>query len=364
MYEARAVIGSVREIPETMKDRTINPVTPATVDTVPFLQSESDFHATVTKALCWLYLVCIVAVWGLVRFEIDTWWPATLLGYGPRYLLGAPLILLFPLSLWKFRKGIVPLSAAGLLIAWPIMGLQLPLRGAPPESSKVLKIISANMGGGCSTDRLMSIIEQEAPDVVLLQEYSARRNHKIFSDLGWSIDFRGGLFCASRFPIVKVETVLLDPKASWEIRVARFEIAGPDGEIQLFNIHLETVREGLQEVIDDKLDGLPVLEENSRSRLRESQAVSQWVRSFAGPKVILGDFNMPADSAIYRECWSLFDNAFSARGFGYGFTKFTRYFGIRIDHVLSDRSWETLACRVGPDLGGDHRPVLAELIRR
>jgi endonuclease/exonuclease/phosphatase (EEP) superfamily protein YafD len=300
----------------------------------------------------------------LVWYQIDKWWPATLVGYSPRFLLAAPLILLFPMCLWKFRKGAVLLIAAGIMIAWPIMGLQVPLRGASPERSEGLKIISANMGGGCSTERLLALIERESPDLVVLQEYSARRNHKIFSDRGWHIESRGGLFCASRFPIVEAETIRLNPKASWEIRVARFEIAGPDGAIQLFDIHLPTVREGLQEVIDDKFDGLPELEENSRSRMRESQAVSQWVRSFAGPKVILGDFNMPADSAIYQECWSQFDNAFAARGFGYGFTKFTRYHGIRIDHILTDRSWEIIVCRVGTDIGGDHRPVLAELIQR
>ena len=43
------------------------------------------------------------------------------------------------------------------------------------------------------------------------------------------------------------------------------------------------------------------------------------------PFLIAGDFNMPADSTIYRRCWSTFTNVFSGAGFGFGHTKFTQW---------------------------------------
>jgi vancomycin resistance protein VanJ len=321
--------------------------------------------ARVTRCACWLYLFLILGTCALVQFQIDNWWPATLVGYGPRYVFAAPLGLLVPLSLWKFRGGFWLLVAAGILVAWPIMGFQAAFGPTDRrDSAEEFRFLSANMGGGATTEALLDLIDRELPDVIALQEYSPRRDHKVFVDRGWFTESRGGLFCASRFPIRQVETVRLNPEASWEVRIARFEIEASGGPIGVFLVHLPTVRDGLQAVIGEKWKGIPKLRHNSQSRMVESQAVSQWVRSFAGPKVILGDFNLPAESAIYRECWSSFENAFGRRGTGFGFTKFTNYHGVRIDHILSDRSWATLDCRIGPDLGGDHRPVLADLARR
>jgi endonuclease/exonuclease/phosphatase (EEP) superfamily protein YafD len=34
---------------------------------------------------------------------------------------------------------------------------------------------------------------------------------------------------------------------------------------------------------------------------------------------------------------------------------------VRIDHVLAGPGWEVLRAFVGPGLGGDHRPVVADL---
>jgi endonuclease/exonuclease/phosphatase (EEP) superfamily protein YafD len=77
--------------------------------------------------------------------------------------------------------------------------------------------------------------------------------------------------------------------------------------------------------------------------------------------VIAGDFNMPTDSDIYQLYWSSYTNAFSAAGLGFGYTKFTRWHGIRIDHILAGPGWRCRRSWVGPDVGSDHRPVLAEL---
>ena len=55
--------------------------------------------------------------------------------------------------------------------------------------------------------------------------------------------------------------------------------------------------------------------------------------------LVLGDFNMPPDSAIYRRCWSDFSNAFDSAGFGFGSTHFTHRTAVRIDHVLAGPGW-------------------------
>ena len=80
-----------------------------------------------------------------------------------------------------------------------------------------------------------------------------------------------------------------------------------------------------------------------------------------GPTVIVGDFNLTDDSAIYRRYWSRYRDAFATAGLGWGYTKFTRRIGVRIDHVLAGPGWQFRNCWVGPDVGSDHRPVLADV---
>ena len=77
--------------------------------------------------------------------------------------------------------------------------------------------------------------------------------------------------------------------------------------------------------------------------------------------LLAGDFNMPVESAIYGQCWSRFSNAFDAVGLGLGHTKFTRWRGVRIDHILAGPGWRFRRCWVGPDVHSDHHPVIAEV---
>jgi len=105
----------------------------------------------------------------------------------------------------------------------------------------------------------------------------------------------------------------------------------------------------------------PEMNAGTESRRIESELASQLAGEAQFPVIIAGDFNMPVDSTIYRRFWSGWQNAFSTAGFGYGYTKFTDRWGVRIDHVLASRGWQIRTAGVGPDLGGDHRPVLVEL---
>jgi endonuclease/exonuclease/phosphatase (EEP) superfamily protein YafD len=107
--------------------------------------------------------------------------------------------------------------------------------------------------------------------------------------------------------------------------------------------------------------GVPELKANIRQREFESSIGRDWTTRATGPLVITGDFNMPIESAIYRRYWSSFTNAFSEAGLGFGDSKETSWHGIRIDHVLLGSDWQCLGAFVGPHLGGDHRPMVADL---
>jgi endonuclease/exonuclease/phosphatase (EEP) superfamily protein YafD len=68
---------------------------------------------------------------------------------------------------------------------------------------------------------------------------------------------------------------------------------------------------------------------------------------------------------LFRTVWGGYRNAFSETGFGYGWTQRVSVrglpIGIRIDHVLTRNGLKPLLCEVGPDMGSDHLPLIADV---
>jgi endonuclease/exonuclease/phosphatase (EEP) superfamily protein YafD len=93
-----------------------------------------------------------------------------------------------------------------------------------------------------------------------------------------------------------------------------------------------------------------------------SRVLSLLSRSSDLPMVVGGDFNMPSDDSTMAALRNYFRFAFEEAGWGYGYTRPAEYPWVRIDHLLSSPEWSVTRCRVGPDLGSDHLPVIAEFV--
>lgn len=105
------------------------------------------------------------------------------------------------------------------------------------------------------------------------------------------------------------------------------------------------------------------------SLLRDKQirlAAGKAQRAPAGAVVLLGDLNTTPWSPIFAEALEVGRLRDSALGFPLSATWFSRnpLFGLPIDHVLLGRGMEAVGRRVGPDLGSDHLPLIAELRHR
>ena len=129
----------------------------------------------------------------------------------------------------------------------------------------------------------------------------------------------------------------------------------------MFVLHLETPRHGVQHLLTDPIDAPRLIDANNLLRETESRAVRRWVDSTSGARMVLGDFNLPIESAIWQRHWSSLDDAFSSAGNGWGFTKLNGWIRVRIDHVLLDRQLKAVSARVGADYGSDHLPFIAEV---
>ncbi len=326
------------------------------------------FDAVLTVTT-WAYLAGVFAVTCLLVVLSDVWWPATMVLFGPRWVWALPLCVLAPAAAHRRPALLAPLVVAGWLVLFTIMDFELPSPTVilADKSRRDLRVMTYNVGGAEIDPRtLPPLLQLLAPDVALFQECNellegARRS---LEAQGWHVDIQYGSCLASHFPIVAIDR--RDPADVWKMNgsgvIVRYEIAVPGMALNVVNMHLETVRDGLQAVLRRApWRGAAQLEANIRQRDFESSLGLAWTGRARGPLVITGDFNMPIESNIYDTYWSSFTNAFSEAGFGFGVSKETRWHGIRIDHVLVGPAFQPIRAFVGPHLGGDHRPMVTDL---
>jgi vancomycin resistance protein VanJ len=315
----------------------------------------------IVSALAVSYTVslAILCAWMYWRGDVGRF--ATLLLFGPRWMLGVPLPLLVVLALIWRRRMLGVLALAMVILLVPFMGLVVhwPAGSDTPISFRLLTFnVSRRL---VDIPRLAQMIAETHPDLVVLQEGDQYADYHWPRD--WQTIVQDEFIVASPWPLKKRE-FLPHPWALTTKVVARFEVQAPGRTVQLFDIHLRTPRAGLDAVLKRKNDATQKLDNVLEERNVESITTSRWIASFEGAKLVAGDFNMPVESAIFRRDWTGLNNAFSESGLGFGYTKLTdigplRY-GTRIDHVLYDDQWQCVRAWVGENLGSDHLPLFAD----
>lgn len=323
------------------------------------------------KALSLAYLAWLAAVLVVMRTLGGLWAPATVLLFSPRFVWLAPLPLL---AWWTWRRKahwlwlVQALSA--LLVLGPIMGLHLPvgrLFRDPPPSDR-LRVLTLNQGvGELDLELLKGILEREKIDVVCFQEGAPAgggadpRLVKALTARGWHFGKQD--MTASRFPILSETDYLEDsfPEYGfWNVRIYQIEVRTRAGRrVRVANVHMPSVREGFQKLFHGDLGAVGRL-----NRWRQTQVEELARRTFGAsesPVVVAGDFNTPAESRLLDMPRSLGRFGFEEVGFGYGYTRPSLLPFVAIDHVVASPEWTFTRCEVGPDLGSDHLPVIAEL---
>ena len=267
---------------------------------------------------------------------------------------------------------LLPLTVSLIIIVGPIMGFTLPLGKPQPASGQPLRIITCNLQNGkFDLPALNELIENSRPDIVALQECPA--NQKIRALEGWNHLCEGDLHIFARFPVIKGDfRTALVPLHSWPRTCFLYcTLITPAGNLTVATVHLPSPRYGLQNILDRttlvSLQRKNLLIEETAYRRKTSEEIAGIVASLPSPKIIAGDFNMPVESAIYRQVWSGFNNAFSRVGLGFGRTERANIGGlalaVRIDHILTGEGLVPRICEVGPDVGSDHLPVIADVAR-
>lgn len=307
-----------------------------------------------------LYLVIVLIVLLFVTVLGDRWSIATIVLYGPRWMVALPLIVLIPIAIAVRSWGIlIGLAFAGLLIAGPITGGTISFAESMAPRKRVdsdLRIVAWNANGQSINDAFRSFLEETQPDFVFCQESAFEVNQV---PPGWRLYGDSGNQLLTQRPVVENGSMNFFSLGLGGF-VSRYRIDLPSGEMTLVNVHLPTVRPGLQDAIRRRFRDLTELRSTIELRRDATQLIQKWIGT---PDRILlaGDFNMPVESTLYHEHWAGYRDAFSEAGFGWGTTKRTSWFGIRIDHILTSPNGRCRSVRVGPAMGSDHCPVIADL---
>jgi len=211
---------------------------------------------------------------------------------------------------------------------------------------------------------VIRMIEDMRPDILALNEWPATRVLPESVTDGMYVGQTGGNLVLSRFPIKVIEPLESEHLKPWEYRALRCLLQTHLGPMQVVCVHLETPRHGLTQVRHTPWHAADAMRQNTERRRLDAESASRFAAEFTGPSIVAGDFNTPVESRIYQRYWSGWQNAFSQGGFGLGHTKSLRLHGVRIDHILISPHWRVISAQTCTSLGGDHRPVVADLALR
>ncbi len=231
--------------------------------------------------------------------------------------------------------------------------------GSPTAEPPGLKIMSLNLlMVNQQTEAIMAEIESAAPDVVLLQEYSAHWHAAMSVRFAQRYPFARvdpqedsfGLAVYSRLPLTDEREPLRLGRV--EAPEMRFVVTTPRGEIALYNIHLVPPRR-FDYTVEHRLQFADLLDVLAREQR---------------PVVLAGDFNFTdgTPQALGLERVGLRDSH-EAAGWGRGATwpvnGVLRYIvpGLRLDHIYVRAPLRAVSCETGFGTGSDHRPVIVEL---
>jgi len=245
----------------------------------------------------------------------------------------------------------------GVPLAWALavtVPAAVPRAAGAGDATVRVAVANAEVGNGPSPEAIEWLVSTEA-DLVAIVECSEAWRAEV-ERAGWPHAIAGtdevtpgGIGLFSRFPLAEA-TVLVPPEGAF--RRADAIVETPEGPVRVLAVHpVPPIRSGWAAMRNDEL-----------------AALAATVRDSAVPVLVVGDLNETPFGRAYRELVATGGLVSARRVSGLAPTWPTRAFGFRvpawagipIDHALATGEFTPTACLVGPDLGSDHRPLVAE----
>jgi len=320
--------------------------------------------ATTLRALDRLALLATLAVLAATGAALasKTWWGFELFShFRPHYVLMSIPLCAALVALGRRRfAAVLALSIAPN--AWPLLPYLSPSGPAaaaiaasgptrePGAAQSTIELFAVNVEWrNRSSERLLEMIRDESPDVVLVVEYTdewGTRLEPIFADYPYRVllpdDRAFGIALLSRLPLRDVNPFRLESTAAIDAK-----LVAQGSELRLIGLHLRP----------------PTDPRSAAERARQLDALAELVNGIDGPLAVAGDFNLTPYSPYFTELRAATGLKDSRAGFGPGFTwpSFLPLLGIPIDHCLVSPGVSVVAFRRLPAFGSDHYPIVVEL---
>lgn len=275
--------------------------------------------------------------------------------------------------LCRKRAPIVIAILCSAINIWPLV---TPIRaGAATATGREIRVVTSNvLGDRPNFDRLIQWSTQSRIDLLAQQEvsgYALRkftllREHFPFTPPADVLGRNPGVMAWSNWTIIKADWVSDDmppPGEGWGGKPLRLELAAPatdgaaapspDKPLVVYVMHPSTPRSRAQW--------------NYRNGYLAAVAKAVAAEPKDTPVIVLGDFNTPTWSPFYKHFVA---DAGLIDASGTSWPSVTRFFrrfrdighlGAPIDHILVSPGIEVRSFELGPDIGSDHLPVIADL---
>ncbi len=222
-----------------------------------------------------------------------------------------------------------------------------------------IKVMSLNIGGGFNSKYLKNALRIAKPDVVLLQEARIGDVKDVFPDT-WLKECIGGLCLASKYKFKRLGEFDRKIISGWGHFANYYELSINGKSLPIMNIHLETPRNILSNVINLQIDWHEVSAFNDKKSI-QSTLIEAWVDG-QDQFIIAGDFNMTKEEQLFKQYFSKYTSVIEEAANGITYTKYTSWHGVRIDHILISDQLNVSKTKVLSSVGGDHRAILTTII--
>jgi endonuclease/exonuclease/phosphatase (EEP) superfamily protein YafD len=248
------------------------------------------------------------------------------------------------------------LAACAVLSAVPVLPY-LPSSHATTRDATgnrpTIRLLFANVfHGKSSASRLLETIRREAPDAVLLVEYTsdlAERLAELRATHPYGLESPGrdayGIALFSRRELSSARIFMLGPTAAID---ARLKVGAVD--VTLVGVHLRS----------------PLAPARAAERNRQLELLAERVSAARDPVIVAGDFNISPYSPYYADWLARTGLTDVRRGRAprASWPTLLPMVGIPIDHCFVSPDIAVVADRRLPSFGSDHYPILVELALR
>ena len=283
-------------------------------------------------------------------------WPFDLLAhFRVQY---AALFVLLALIFLILKRWVFALAAlAGLAVsAVPLMAY-LPDQSSGTATAAVdepvFRLLSFNVWfRNPDMARTAEYIEESRADAVVLLELTPSQAQALLPLLPSYPHYyiepsRMGAAVFTKWPVIDAESYPLAPGGAV---AARMRLDWRGSPVTVLGVHLNW----------------PLGPRNSQYRTEELAGVVAFGKEHREPLIVAGDFNLTPWSEYFKDALDESGLHDSARGFGLARSWPAQFapVGMRIDHCWLSREWQSVNVDIGPSLGSDHLPLVADLALR